>query len=340
MKKALKVTTIIILSILVVLVIVWFTDLGGIKTKIYVNQIVKMRVSPKRLSNIKNPSDYGMNYKLVDIITPDKVRLSTWEIPAQSESNKTIILNHPLTCTKYGSEEGLDGVSVEFLPMVKHLNDNGYNVVMYDHRGQGESDGGFGKTVQGCEAPVGAGVTEWQDVVGALNYVKNHPEFKDDSLVLLSQCMGANATFLAWSKEPELFNNSNVKCIVAIQPTISYNMIDRMIMLKTQMNLADKIEAKQKELVGYGFAQSVNDIKSLTVPVLFTQVRKDQYTFDEKTGENDIEEIIAACPTEKELIWIGSKEAKPFGTDKRFDGYGYFNKYPEELLDFLGKKLN
>lgn len=118
MKIVFTLAAIIIFSIVILLAIVWFTDLGGIKTKIYVNQIVKMRVSPKRLSNPKNPSDYGMNYKSVDIITADKVRLSAWEIPAPTKSNKTIILNHPLTCTKYGSVEGLDGVSVEFLPMV------------------------------------------------------------------------------------------------------------------------------------------------------------------------------------------------------------------------------
>jgi len=340
MQKTLKMSVIIICSLVALLAIVWFTDLGGIKTKIYVSQIVKMRVSPKRLSNPKDPSDYGMNYKSVDIITADNVRLSAWEIPAQTKSNKTIILNHPLTCTKYGSVEGLDGVSVEFLPMVKHLHDNGYNVIMYDHRGQGESDGGFGKAAQGCEAPVGAGVTEWQDVVASVKYVANHPDFNNNSIALLSQCMGANATFLAWSKEPELFNNSSIKCIVAIQPTISYKMIDRMIKIKTKMDLVDAVELKQKEQFGFGFAQPITDVKSLSVPIIFVQVRKDQYTYNEETGRNDIEQIFEACPTEKEIIWIGSEEAIPYGTDKRFDGYGFFNKYPEKLLDFLSRKLN
>ena len=106
------------------------------------------------------------------------------------------------------------------------------------------------------------------------------------------------------------------------------------------MDLVDAVEAKQKEQFGFGFAQSLTDIKSLTVPVLFVQVRKDQYTYDEETSKNDIEQILTNCPTEKEMIWIGSKEAKPYGTNKRFDGYGYFNKYPEELLNYLSRKLN
>ena len=143
--------------------------------------------------------------------------------------------------------------------------------------------------------------------------------------------MGANATFLAWRKVPELFNNSNIACLVANQPTVSYNMIGRFIQAKTKMNLVDAVETQQIKEFGFGFANSIEDIKGVTVPVLFSQVRKDK---------NDIEQIVAACPTENELIWVGPDEAKPYGTGKRFDGYGYFNQYPEELLDFLNKYMS
>lgn len=329
----------IIFGCLGILIVAWLLDIGDIKTKTYVKQIVKMRVSPKRLGNPKTPSDYGMVYSDIDIITNDNIRLSGWEIPSKSNTNKTIIVNHPLTTTRYGSEEGLDGVSVEFLPMIKHLHNAGYNIVMYDHRGQGDSDGGYGKTVKGEEAPVGAGVTEWQDVVASVKYVNNHPEFKNDKIALLSQCMGANATFLAWRKESELFKTSNISCMVAIQPTVSYNMIDRFIKIKTKMDLVDAVESEQKKQFGFGYANSVEDIKSLTVPILFSQVRKDQYTFNESLNKNDLEEIIEACPTNSEVVWIGPEEATPYGEGKRFEGYGYFNQYPEELLSFLEKNI-
>ena len=51
-----------------------------VRDSILVDQIVKMRVSPKRLGNPKNPGDYGMNYQRKDIVTTDMVRLSAWEI--------------------------------------------------------------------------------------------------------------------------------------------------------------------------------------------------------------------------------------------------------------------
>lgn len=97
-----------------------------------------------------------------------------------------------------------------------------------------------------------AGVTEWQDVVASLNYVKQHPASKNDTIAMLSQCMGANATFLAWNKEGALFDKS-IKCMVAIQPTISYNMIDRYIKAKIKMDLVDAVESAQKEQFGFGY---------------------------------------------------------------------------------------
>ena len=318
---------------------VWFTNPLGVRDTILVNLIVQMRVAPRRLENPKNPSDYGMQYRDVDIVTDDNVRLSAWEIPAPSSSDRTIILNHPLTTTRYGSDAGLDGVPAEFLPMVRHLHDAGYNVVMYDHRGQGESDGGLGRLARGVEAPVGAGVTEWQDVVASLKYVLSHDEFGDDEIVFISQCMGANATFLAWQKDPELFSNPQIRALVANQPTLSYNMTDRFIRARTGIDLVDRVLETQRERYGFGFANALETVPSVTVPILFSQVEKDQYTFNVSTGQNDIQEIIDAATTDNEVIWIGPDHPNAFGTGMRFDGYQYFNHHPEQLLDFLSRKF-
>ena len=321
-------------------VFVWFANPFDVRDRLLVNQIVKMRVAPPRLENLKTPSDYGMQYSDVDIVTADNVRLSAWEIPSPAPSDKTVIVNHPLTTTRYGSVDGLDGVSAEFLPMVKHLHDAGYNIVMYDHRGQGDSDGGVGSAAIGRQAPVGTGITEWQDVVASLRYVLNHPNFADDEIVFLSQCMGANATFLAWKNEPKLFANPQIKGLIANQPTLSYNMVDRLIRIKTGLDLVDRVVDTQREKFGFGFAQTLDYVPSLTVPVLYAQVEKDVYTFNEETGRNDIQEIMDATPTEHDIVWIGPEQKTPFGTGQRFDGYQFFNEHPEALLEFLSQHTN
>ena len=173
------------------------------------NHLLKMCVAPKRLEIPKSPGDYAMLYSDVDIITEDNIRLIAWEIPSPTTSDKTVIVNHPLTTTRYGSDAGFDGVAAEFLPMVKHLRNANYNIVMYDHRGQGESDGGLGSKAIGSEALVGAGITEWQDVAASLRYVHAHPQFGDDDIFFLSQCIGANVTFLAKKRTRLVFEPAN-----------------------------------------------------------------------------------------------------------------------------------
>ncbi|CAI8299621.1 MAG: Uncharacterised protein [Hyphomonas sp. TMED17] len=92
MTLTLKIISGVIAVALLLISLVWFGNLGGLKERIYIDQIVKMRVPPERLSNPKTPQDYGMAYNNTDIIMPDGVRLNAWEIPAATESDKTIIM--------------------------------------------------------------------------------------------------------------------------------------------------------------------------------------------------------------------------------------------------------
>jgi pimeloyl-ACP methyl ester carboxylesterase len=193
--------------------------------------------------------------------------------------------------------------------MVKHLHDVNYNIVMYDHRGQGESDGGLGSKVIGSEALVGAGVTEWQDVAAFLRYVLAHPQFGDDDIFFLSKCKGANATFLAWKTEPDLFSNPQIKGLIANQATLSYNMTDRFIRAKTGLDLVDRVLEAQQEAFWFGFAQALDYVPSLTVPMFYAQVKNDVYTFNQKTGQNDIQLIMNAPPTEHGIVWIGPDQS-------------------------------
>jgi pimeloyl-ACP methyl ester carboxylesterase len=332
-----KLIAVVVVGLVLVGSLLWYTNLGGFKEQLLVNIIVGMRVSPERLPNPKTPADYGMEYTNVDVMTPDGIRLSAWLMTPDVAQNRTVIINHALTTTRYGATKGLDGVPVEYLPMVKHLYDAGYSILFYDHRGQGESDGGLGRNMLGQTAPVGAGMTEWQDAIGALNFVKNHPTLADDEIAFVAHCMGANALFLAWHKEPELFNTANITSIIALQPTISEKMFGRFLMRMLGTDIAAAVGAKQLQDHGFGYATTHEYVPSITVPVLYLQVKKDPYTYNPATDKNDIDTIIAATPTETAVIWVGSNEVQPFGNDQRFDGYAYFNAYPTELLTFLAK---
>ena len=89
-------------------------------------------------------------------------------------------------------------------------------------------------------------------------------------------------------------------------------MTDRFIKAKTGLNLVDKVLDKQFEKFGFGFAEVLDYVPSVTVPVLYAQVKKDIYTFNEETQQNDIEEIMDVTPTKNKVVWIGPNQKKFF----------------------------
>ncbi len=300
--------------------------------------VLGQRVAPARQPVLETPAEHGMSFESVEFSSIDGVRLSGWWIPSANAS-RLILVNHPLLCNRYGSEQGMDGVPVAFLPMIRHLHDAGFSVLTYDQRGQGESDGGLGKTTRGAEAPVGAGSVEWQDFVGALRFVGGRPDLAEMDLGFVTHCMGANAALTAWKEAPEAFDLDRVRCHVAVQPTLSYNMMARLTHQKLGINLASQIEQAQRSRYGFGFANALEGVGAVRVPMLFTQVRHDAYTLDLGTGVNDVQVIYDRCPTQKRLVWVGPDEAQPFGSGKRFDGYNYFNEHPGVLLSFLAEHM-
>lgn len=299
-----------------------------------VNKIMQARVSPPRDPIVKRPSDYGMQYESVDILSSDGVRLSAWLM--NKNSDKLVIVNHPLNCSRYGSTKGMDGVAVEFLPMVKALYDAGYGIITYDQRGQGESDGGVGKTMKGKEVIVGVGATEWQDLIGVLEYVKQHASLSKAKVGLLVQCMGANACFKACMESPA--SMEPVKCIVALQPTISKKMMARVTKLKTGKDLSERIEEVSTSRYNMPLANGSEFVRAVKAPILFVQVKADVYVGDAQG--HDVQAIFDNCTAPKEILWIGPGTEHPFGSGKRFECYNYFNHHPEAMLKHFNSHLN
>eukprot|EP00927_Polykrikos_kofoidii_P059891 TRINITY_DN54_c0_g2_i1.p1 TRINITY_DN54_c0_g2~~TRINITY_DN54_c0_g2_i1.p1 ORF type:complete len:341 (+),score=24.09 TRINITY_DN54_c0_g2_i1:57-1079(+) len=307
-----------------------------------VERLVKMRTQPVRAKFPETPATYGIFFSSVSIISTDGVRLSAWEI-FKPGTTKLAVINHPLSCNRYGSVDGFDGVSVNFLPLIKTLHEAGFSVLTYDQRGQGESDGNFNEKRRGpVDVPVGVGSTEWQDFAGVMNFVNNHSIFKTCQVAIISHCMGANAVFAAWQKVPECFTD-RVKCQVAVQPVISFNMMARMTSIKLGMDLASEIDDAIFDSYGFRGANPIPFMPAVKVPVLFTQVRDDVYTRSidaQGFAVSDLQHIVNACPTEKETIWIGPNEDPPHGKGLRFEGYSFFNKHPQKLLEFLSKHIS
>ena len=288
--------------------------------------LAKASLAPMKRPILKNPSDYGMKYEDISFFSDDGLKINAWYI--KGSSDKLIIFTHPMPFNRYGFHtkgQGLmriSNIEVELLNVVKQLNDAGYSVLTMDMRNHGESE----KSLNGiCTV----GYYEWQDVVGAMKYIKRDKNLMGKKIGMVVNCMGANSALIALAKEQTLF--SDIKAVVAIQP-VSYNIfiknyvVDKMPFVK---RLLPNIDKQVKKLTGLYLKdmsplEYIPDVKQ---PVLYVQVKQDKWTIPE-----DIISFHEATKTNSEIFWIE-------GEFSRFDGYNYFGQKPKKMLDWLDRYM-
>lgn len=101
------------------------------------------------------PTNYDLSYQEVAFHARDGVKLRGWWIPAPSshEPAPTVIMAH-------GQAGSMDGDTAQMVP----LHQAGFNVLMFDFRGHGRSEGNT----------VTMGVHEKADLLGAVDYLTDH----------------------------------------------------------------------------------------------------------------------------------------------------------------------
>ncbi|WP_276814160.1 alpha/beta hydrolase [Desulfurococcus amylolyticus] len=117
---------------------------------------VKLARPPREMGGW-NPGDLGLQYTSIDVVTRDNTRLKGWLIKGGKAS--TIIVLHGYTASKYNE--------TYIKPVVKLLSDEGYNILVYDQRGHGESE----------EAYTTLGYREVDDLKDVIEWLRrSHPE--------------------------------------------------------------------------------------------------------------------------------------------------------------------
>ncbi|MYM19312.1 alpha/beta hydrolase [Brevibacterium sp. 5221] len=277
----------------------------------------------RRTPILRRPDEYGMEYEDVTFPSLDGTPLSGWFIPAE-DAKAVIIHNHFLPGSRYGYAGhlpefgGLGGFEVNFLPEYKALHDAGYAILAYDMRNHGMSG-------QGNGGIAGIGMTEWQDVVGSLRYAKARPDTQNMHKALLSVCLGADSTAIAWDRMPEEF--SEVEAMIMLQPVSGTYIVDT---FAEGLGLGEAgytaFDAAVHERTGFRLAEQtpLPHMGAIGVPTLVAQVHDDSMT-----KPQDVQDIYDALPTDdKKLVWIE-------GTTERFRGYNYFGEHPAEAVDWF-----
>lgn len=285
------------------------------------NSIVKGGQAPV----YDTPKDYGLVYEDVTFKASDGVTLSGWLI--KGGTDKIIVQSH------FGVQSSRSGYTpdgkgfprmwtetIPFLKNAKHLVDKGYSVLFYDFRNHGSS---------------GMGTTEWvtwgpeeaKDVLAAVNYVSNHPDYKDADIGLLSFCMGAASSTYAFGQENGLANHDKIKAMVAIQPLRYPDFISA---LGLDNFIGRRVTRRNNERTGIDMnaVSFMPDVPSIDVPVLLVQNSKDEYL-----NRTSIEEYYDALNVEKEMRWLD------LDSTKRAAGYDYFTRHPEEFLFWFDKHM-
>jgi pimeloyl-ACP methyl ester carboxylesterase len=272
------------------------------------------------------PEKYGLAYEDVAFKSKDGLTLKGWFIPAEPTEgrDKVVIITHPFPFNRHGflaKNQGwlpLFKTDVDLLQIAPALHRAGYSVLMFDFRNHGESGRGL----------TGIGLTEYQDVLGAVEYAKSRPSLRAPQIGFISFCMGANSTIVALSKGRELVKD--IKFLVAVQP-ISVSVFFRRYMSNVYTPLSLYLIPIVDRFVqwrgGFAFKEMsplayARDVKA---PTLVIQAREDPW-FE----VSDVEGVYDALAGPKDLWWIEGKM-------RRFEAYNHVCKKPERIITFAQK---
>lgn len=128
-----------------------------------------------------SPTDWGLLYEDVTLISPDGAELAAWYLP--SENQAAVLLLHG-----YGSSRG--SLSKHILA----LSEAGFGVLVYDLRGHGASGGEFRSL-------------GWQDVIDvppALAYLESRPDVDADRIGIYGFSVGGQIALISAGELPQI----------------------------------------------------------------------------------------------------------------------------------------
>ncbi len=176
----------LVTSILILIIISKFIKRLSVKLPIYLTLIFlvycfkssELIISPLRLKNPYTPERVNMQYSDVQFFTEDSVEIIGWYI--EGRGDKTVILCHP-----YGMDRAY------CIPHAIFLNKMGYDILLFDFRGHGNSGGKY------CSL----GYYETADLLAGISFLKRMGK---DNIGVLGFSMGGTTALIAASLSPDI----------------------------------------------------------------------------------------------------------------------------------------
>jgi pimeloyl-ACP methyl ester carboxylesterase len=282
-------------------------------------------VHPHRQPIALTPGDYGLEYDDVIFSARDGLTVRGWLIPGSGKG--LVIQTHPNPFNRIGFNPKKQGfpplyrTPVDLLANARVLHEAGYSVLAFDFRNAGTSDSGI----------TAIGLTEWQDVAGALDWAASDPRTRGLPVAFASFCLGADSTIVAASRDKAAF--SRVTCVFAVQPISAKIFIESFLAREyspLSLALVPAVSLFTRLLGSYPLAEMtpIPSAPDLTCPVLYLQARADPWT-----RLSDVESIVRDTgSSDKRLVFIEGKMG-------RFDAYNWVHEHPSLMLAFFAEHL-
>lgn len=282
----------------------WGRIAAGVLATVLVLSGLQFAVSvspPARESEI-TPADRGLDYEEVRFETEDGLTLAGWFVPAENETDQTILVGHG-----YPYDKG------NVLPGTLFLQER-YNLLYVDHRSFGDSEGPV--TTVGLDEP--------RDVRAAVD----HLEARNDTEAIGAWGISLSAATILMAEDP---------AIEAIVADSSYASLDRMIEaqygylpgpLKLPFVWTTEIYARLVFGAWPSEASPADAIEGTDAQVLLIHGAEDETVDPEQSRE-----LYERAPDGRAELWIvdGAAHGRTHGTAGQ--------AYEDRVLGFFGEAL-
>jgi pimeloyl-ACP methyl ester carboxylesterase len=280
-------------------------------------------IHSRRQPIVRTPAEFDLSFQEVAFKSTDGLNIRGWFIPAESgRTDKVILLTHPMPMNRHGflaKNQGFPPMfktDVDLLKTIAALHKAGYALLAFDLRNHGKSDDGI----------TGNGLSEYQDVLGAVNYINDRADLKVEEIGFVCFCMGAASTMTALSKGKDQLTNA--RFLVAIQPVTSsvfFRSYMKAVYTPLSLLLIPIVDKIVQLRGGYAFEEMAPGrfCKDIDIPTMYIQAKEDPWT-----DLDDIRSFYESTPGAEEL-WLIEGEMG------RFDAYNYVGEHPDRVLDFV-----
>jgi fermentation-respiration switch protein FrsA (DUF1100 family) len=227
-----------------------------------------------------------------EITTPDKLKLVAWYVPAEKQTNKTVVIAH-----------GFAGNKEKMAEYAQVFRDLGYNVLVPDDRAHGKSEGKY----------IGFGWLDRKDYAQWINKVV--AQNKNSEILMFGLSMGGATTMMTSGEKLP----NNVKAFIedcgydTVWNEITYQAKDMYHL--PAFPFVYEVSALSSALAGYNYfeASSVDQLAKNKKPMLFIHGDKDDFVPTEMVYKN-----YKATNGPKEMLIVkGAKHAKSLETNSK-----------------------